>query len=110
MRRRWPQEYADEILDRFRHTLETGEPYMVPEWSRWLPQGDVCKIYEWQISRIPLPEGGYGVVCYFRDITRQVEARQAIAESEQRLRLAQKVGARWNMGVELRDRATHRIA
>jgi PAS domain S-box-containing protein len=44
--------------------------------------------YEWRINRIPLPEGQFGVVCYFRDISRQVLARDAIAASEKRLRLA----------------------
>ncbi len=78
MRTRWPQEHAEEILNRFRHTLETGEPYMVSEWSRWgAPDGDRAT-YEWQISRIPLPEGGHGVVCYFRDITdrKRIEDRE----------------------------------
>jgi two-component sensor histidine kinase len=32
--------------------------------------------YEWRINRIPLPEGRFGVVCYFRDISAQVRARQ----------------------------------
>jgi hypothetical protein len=39
-----------------------------------------------QINRIPLPEGGYGVVCYFRNISQQVLARQAIDQSEERFR------------------------
>jgi len=30
----WPAAYADEIVARFRHTLETGEPYIVPSGSR----------------------------------------------------------------------------
>jgi len=78
MRMRWPQEHADEILNRFRHTLETGEPYIVSEWSRWGSQNGDRTTYEWQISRIPLPEGGYGVVCYFRDITdrKRIEERE----------------------------------
>jgi PAS domain S-box-containing protein len=78
MRMRWPQEHADEILNRFRHTLETGEPYIVSEWSRWGSQDDDRTTYEWQINRIPLPEGGYGVVCYFRDITdrKRIEERE----------------------------------
>ncbi len=78
MRMRWPQEYADEILNRFRHTLETGEPYIVSEWNRWGSQDGDRTTYEWQINRIPLPEGGYGVVCYFRDITdrKRIEERE----------------------------------
>ena len=88
----WPEESADDILQHFRHTLETGDPYFVNEWSGERRDVGGRSTYEWQISRIPLPEGRYGVVCYFRDISRQVQAREAIKESEERLRLAQKVG------------------
>jgi len=44
----------------------------------------VLEYYEWQINRITLPEGGYGVVCYFRDISAQVHARRE-AEAAQKL-------------------------
>ena len=82
----WLQEYADEVVKRFRHTLETGEPYLVPERIKQRRDRDVMEYHEWQINRIPLPAGRYGVVCYFRDISAQVLARQAIAQSEERLR------------------------
>jgi PAS domain S-box-containing protein len=82
----WPQAKADEIVERFRHTLETGEPYHVPELIEERRDLGVTEYYEWQINRIPLSEGRYGVVCYFRDISAQVQARQAIVESEERLR------------------------
>ncbi|MDZ8029241.1 MAG: PAS domain S-box protein [Nostoc sp. DedQUE11] len=83
----WPQEYADEVVERYRHTLETGEPYFVPEGIKERRDRGVIEYYEWRINRIPLPEGRYGVVCYFRDISAQVLARVAIAESESRFRL-----------------------
>jgi PAS domain S-box-containing protein len=82
----WPQEYAGELLERFRHTLATGEAYMIPELVEERRDLGTCKYYHWQISRIPLPEGGNGVVCYFVDISNQVLSRDAIAESEQRFR------------------------
>jgi PAS domain S-box-containing protein len=84
----WPEPYADEVVEKFRHTLETGEPYFVAEHVGQRQDLGTREVYEWQINRITLPEGGYGVVCYFRDIAAQVEAREAIAASEQRLRLA----------------------
>ena len=84
----WPKEFADEIVKKFRHTLETGEAYFSPEETENRLDLGVREVYEWQISRIPIPEEGYGVVCYFRDISRQVHAREAIAASEKRLRLA----------------------
>jgi PAS domain S-box-containing protein len=81
----WPQTSADEIVARFRHTLETGEPYHVPEMIEQRHDRGVTEYYEWQVSRILLSEGRYGVVSYFRDISAQVLARQAIAASEERL-------------------------
>jgi two-component sensor histidine kinase len=36
----------------------------------------VREYYEWRINRIPLPSGRHGVVCYFRDISAYVRARQ----------------------------------
>ncbi len=81
-----PHAYADEVVQRFRHTLKTGEPYKVPERIGRDVDGNVIQAYEWQINRIPLPEAQHGVVCYFRDILRLVQAREAIRASEERFR------------------------
>ena len=72
---RWPQPLANEILGQFRHTLETGIPYIESEWNK-KPLNQDQRSLEWQIHRIPLPEGHHGVVCYFRDISAQVQARE----------------------------------
>jgi PAS domain S-box-containing protein len=82
----WPQAYADEIVARFRHTLETGKPYFVSETVEERRDRGVREVYEWQIHRIQLPEGTFGVVCYFRDVSAAVSARLAIAESAAELR------------------------
>ena len=82
----WPKPSADEIVERFRHTLETGERYVVRERIEERLDRGVRGFYEWQISRIPLPDGSHGVVCYFWDISAHVQARAAIAESAERLR------------------------
>ncbi|HTS48055.1 MAG TPA: ATP-binding protein, partial [Bryobacteraceae bacterium] len=81
----WRQPAAAEILRRFRHTLETGEPYADPEFSQQRPDRSVKEFYEWRIDRMPLPDG-FGVVCYFRDISAAVEARNEISRSEERFR------------------------
>jgi PAS domain S-box-containing protein len=83
----WSQEYADELVKLFRHTLETGEPHIVSERIERRRDLGVTEYYEWQLNRVPLPDGRNGVVCYFRDISASVLARQTIAESEERLRL-----------------------
>jgi PAS domain S-box-containing protein len=72
----WPEDYADEVVRLFRHTLETGEPYVAPEHIEERRDRKVREFYEWRINRIALPEGRYGVVCYFRDISVHVRARQ----------------------------------
>jgi PAS domain S-box-containing protein len=89
----WPRPYADELVARFRHTLETGEPHHEPEKSEQRLDRGVTEYYEWHINRIPLPDGRWGVVCYFRDISAEVRARVAMTASEERLRQAAKMEA-----------------
>jgi PAS domain S-box-containing protein len=82
----WDKKHADDIAAIFRRTLQTGEPYQTSEWSERRLDRDVTEYYEWRTDRIPLPEGGFGVVCYFRDISEQVRARMAISDSQERYR------------------------
>jgi len=82
----WPKPMADEIIRRFRHTLDTGEPYIVPELIEERLDSLVTEYYEWQISRIPLSDGRNGVVCYFRDISERVRTHNRIRDSEERYR------------------------
>lgn len=96
----WSNEYADEIVQLFRRTLETGEPYITPEQIKQRRDRNMTEYYEWQINRIPLPEGGYGVVCYFRDIAAQVFARQEI---EQLLKREQQARAEAEEANRLKD-------
>ncbi|HUR97201.1 MAG TPA: PAS domain S-box protein, partial [Pyrinomonadaceae bacterium] len=84
--RLWSEEYADEVVRLFRHTLETGEPYYTPERIEERRDLGVAEYYEWQISRIPLPDARDGVVCYFRDVSAQVFARLNLAASEEKYR------------------------
>ena len=71
VRRHWGQAYADELIAAFEHTLRTGEAIHMPERVEKRADRQVIEAYEWRISRIPLPEGGFGVVSYFRDISQQ---------------------------------------
>ena len=80
----WPPASADEIVARFRHTLETGEPYAAPEFSEQRYDRNVREYYDWQIHRVGLPDRQYGVVCYFIDISERLrlanELRQYAAD------------------------------
>ncbi len=80
----WQPETVDDILLRFRRTLETGKPDFLAGFSAHRRDRDIAESYEWQINRIVLPEGIPGVVCYFRDISAQLKA-QAIADAAERL-------------------------
>jgi PAS domain S-box-containing protein len=80
----WPKAYAEEIVERFRQTLRSGEPFFVAERSEESLDRGGTEYYEWQIHRIGLPDGRHGVVCYFSDISRHVLARRALAESDRR--------------------------
>ena len=84
----WETGYADEIVRIFRATLATGEPYVAPEEANYRIDRGRIEYYEWRLDRITLPDGRYGLVCYFRDISAQVTARLLLAESERRLREA----------------------
>ena len=81
----WEKEYADEIMQVFRHTLQTGESYHTPERIEPRLDRKITEYYEWRTDRIPLSEGGYGVVCYFRDIAAEVQARVALQEARDNL-------------------------
>jgi PAS domain S-box-containing protein len=80
----WTKEYADEIVGIFRRTLEAGESYIVAERAEYRIDRGVTEYYEWRVDRIPLPDGRNGVVCYFRDISAQVQAREKLQELDQR--------------------------
>ena len=72
--RLWTPEYADEIVRLFRHTLETGEPSVTPERAEYRVDGGAIEYYEWRVVRIQFPDGRFGVVCYFQDISSLVRA------------------------------------
>ena len=84
----WPTARADEAIEQFRHTMKTGVNFHVYEVIEERVDRQQVEHYEWQISRIELPDGSYGVVCYFRDISERVLAQVKIRESEWRLRYA----------------------
>ena len=77
--RLWQKELADEMVEIFRRTLATGEPYIVPEGGGYRIDRGAFEYYEWRVDRITLPDGRFGLVCYFRDISAQKQAAAAKA-------------------------------
>jgi PAS domain S-box-containing protein len=77
----WVPERAEGAVRQFQHTLETGEGYYEAEHVEQRRDGRKSGYFEWRIDRIPTPDGRHGVVCYFRDISETVLARQAISQA-----------------------------
>jgi PAS domain S-box-containing protein len=90
MRILWPEPVAAEIIAVFRHTLATGEPYYSPPFIKPRHDVETVEAYEWELHRLTLPDGQYGVVCYYFDSTNLREAEVALRRSE----------GRWNAAIE----------
>ncbi|MBC8039267.1 MAG: PAS domain S-box protein [Opitutaceae bacterium] len=78
----WPKRVAEQIVARFRHTLKTGKSYQSPKFSHRRRDIGVNEVYEWQIQRVTLPIGEYGVVCFFNNITERILAERAQRDME----------------------------
>jgi PAS domain S-box-containing protein len=80
-----PEEHAEGLVRIFRHTLASGESHQAAEkaWPRLAPHA--TEFYDWRVDRIPLPEGGHGVVCYHRDASVEMQARAALQEARDHL-------------------------
>lgn len=80
----WPEPLAAELVARFRHTLETGEPY---ECQGMVAQrADLAQVecYDWQLQRITMPDGRHAVVCYYYDTTRLRQVENELREADRR--------------------------
>jgi PAS domain S-box-containing protein len=86
LRQLWAEPFASEAIARFRHTLATGEPHAAPNTTEQRNDIPDVESYDWKIERIMLPDGQFGVACYFYDITERIEAEQAMRESVRELR------------------------
>ena len=84
----WGPEVGGECTGIFRHTLETGERYVSPSFEELRHDLGIEQAYEWETQRVTLPDGQFGVVCYFQEITERVLADRALRESEERMHLA----------------------
>lgn len=80
-----PETRVQELVARFRHTLETGEPFLQKGFSETRKDLGTEEYYDWEIHRITLPDGQQGVACYFTDIKEHVVAQEALRRSEEDL-------------------------
>jgi PAS domain S-box-containing protein len=101
----WEKSYADEVVRIFRHTLETGEPYVARERAEFRVDRGLTEYYEWRLDRITFPDGRYGLACYFRDISERVQARLLLEQQAEELHRANRVKDEFlaMLGHELRN-------
>lgn len=84
----WPEPFATEAIGIFRHTLETGEPYVSNTTTETRADTQEVEAYDWRIERIVMPDGRYGIVAYFYDLSDHHKLDMQLSESEQRFRIA----------------------
>jgi PAS domain S-box-containing protein len=80
----WQEPFATEAIGHFRHTLTTGESYIAPPVTENRYDSEETESYDWQIHRIMLTDGSYGVVCYFYDLTEIERAKDIIRRTAER--------------------------
>lgn len=81
---------VSEVITRFRHTIDTGESFISAPVILQGANLDEIEAYDWQVHRVTLPDGSYGAVCYFYDLSEQKRleesVRRAHNELEERVR------------------------
>jgi PAS domain S-box-containing protein len=82
----WPDPFATEAIARFQHTLQTGQAYAAPSTVQQRQDIDDVEAYDWRIERMVLPDGRFGVVCYFYDLSARQRWETQLRESEDRFR------------------------
>ena len=84
----WPEPFASETIRLFRHTLDTGESYRAPATVERREDIGEVESYDWKIDRLTLPDGNYGVVCHFYDLSDRQRYDEVLRKSEQRFMAA----------------------
>ena len=89
----WAEPFASQAIAHFRHTLATGEPYSSPRTVERRGNVPIVEAYDWRIERIILPDGRFGVVCYFYDLSERQRWEAALRDASERIDLALDAGA-----------------
>jgi PAS domain S-box-containing protein len=80
----WTEPFASEAIALFRRTLETGEPYHSPSTVARREDNSAVEAYDWKIERVTLPDGRFGVVCHFYDLSERRRYEAALQEADRR--------------------------
>jgi PAS domain S-box-containing protein len=78
----WPEPFTSDAIEHFRHTMATGEPYRVAGSVERRKDTGAVESYDWKIERLTMPDGRFGVVCHFYDLSERQKYEDALRESE----------------------------
>ncbi|MDX1931041.1 MAG: PAS domain-containing protein, partial [Capsulimonadales bacterium] len=78
----WPEPFSSEAIERFHRTLQTGEPYHAPDTVENRQDIEAVESYDWKIERVLLPDGRFGVVCHFYDLSERNRYESRLREQQ----------------------------
>ncbi len=81
----WPEEVAAQIIARFREALVTGEPFLSTDFLHCRADTGTVEGYEWELHRITMPDGRFGVICYYFNSTRLRELESKLRQHSDEL-------------------------
>ncbi|WP_246151946.1 hybrid sensor histidine kinase/response regulator [Rubripirellula reticaptiva] len=82
----WDTSVAEDVVAKFKHTLETGETYQSEGFVHQRVDRDATEAYEWSLERVVVLGDRYGVVCYFYDNTERQQSVDILLQSEKYFR------------------------
>lgn len=82
----WDEPFAVEVISHFQSVLLTGEPYHSQNTDEQPGNLKNNQSFDWKIERITFPDGKYGLVCYFNDLTEDHSFEKQISLSEEHYR------------------------
>ena len=67
----WPEPFATKAIEIFRHTIATGERFVSERFAERRADRGQEEAYDWRVERVMMPDGRFGAVCYFYELTAQ---------------------------------------
>jgi len=80
----WGEDVAKEVVKVFQHTIKTGEPYFSKDFVNQRVDLGSVEGYEWELQRLTLADGQFGIVCYYFDSSELHLAQQALRDADRR--------------------------
>ena len=76
----WPEPFAEQIVRIFHRHAQTGESYQSSNARARRKDTHKLEAYDWHIERVALPDGEFGVVCYFYDLSERLRHEEHVRQ------------------------------